>query len=198
MALALDNKLQEWRARVQASPVNAYWRWWLGELKDLLPDTWRERLQHAMRRVTLEVGSESVEFGVEENRSIEHLQSLSLSQDPDLQKQQVRDLLAEHELLEVPRALMLQSEGVLRKEVRLPLAAESNLRQVLHFEMDRQTPFRAEDVYFDWTVIGHDRENGQVRVDLAVVPRAGIDATCQLLAARGLGVSCVDVLHNGS
>lgn len=196
MALALDNKLQEWRARVQASPVNAYWRWWLGELKATMPESWRERLQHAMRRVTIEMRDGDFVLGVEENNRIERTRTFPLSQDSALQKQQLRDLLAEHELLEVPRALMLDDSDVLRKEVRLPLAAESNLQQVLRFEMDRQTPFRADDVYFDWTIIGHDKEAGQVRVDLVVAPRAGIDSACQALAARGLGVSCVDVLHD--
>lgn len=197
MALALDNKLQEWRARVQSSPLNAYWRWWLGELKALMPDSWREKLQHAMRRVTLEVGDGTIVLGVEENQVVERRETFPLSQDSDLQKQQLRDLLAEQELLEVPRALMLESKGVLRKEVRLPVAAESNLRQVLRFEMDRQTPFRADDVYFDWRILGHDKEAGQVRIDLVVVPRAGIDSTNQMLASRGLGVSCVDILHEG-
>lgn len=195
MALALDNKLQEWRARLQASPLAAYWRWWLGELKALMPDAWREKLQHAMRRVTLEVGDEVIVLGVEENQRIQRQETLSLSQDVDLQKQQLRDLLTQRELVEVPRVLVLDGRGVLRKEVRLPIAAESNLRQVLRFEMDRQTPFRADDVYFDWTILGHDKEAGQVRVELVVVPRSGIDSTCQALAARGLGVSCVDVLH---
>ena len=196
MALALDNKLQEWRSRVQASQVNAYWRWWLRELKGVMPESWRERLQHAMRRVTLQVDEGSIVFGIEENNRIEPQDTFSLSQDSDLQKQQLRDLLARRELLEVPRVLMLESSAVLRKEVRLPLAAESNLRQVLRFEMDRQTPFRADDVYFDWRVLGHDKEAGQVRIELVVAPRAMIDTTCQTLAARGLGVSSVDVIED--
>lgn len=196
MAFALDTKLQEWRARVSASPVNAYWRWWLGELKSVMPDSWRARLQHAMRRVTLEVSEDSVVLGVEENNQIQRHETFSLTQDADLQKQQLRDFLIEKELLEAHRVLLLDGAGVLRKEVRLPLAAESNLQQVLRFEMDRQTPFRADDVYFGWKVIGHDKEAGQVRVDLAVVPRAEIDATCETLAARGLGVAGVDVLHD--
>lgn len=194
MALALDNKLQEWRARVQASPVNAYWRWWLGEIKAIMPDSWREKLQYALRRVTLEVSDNQFVLGVEENNRVERQETFPLSQDSDLQKQQLRDLLTEQELLESPRVLLLDGAGVLRKEVRLPLAAESNLHQVLRFEMDRQTPFRADNVYFDWKILGHDKENGQVRVDLVVTPRAGIDATCQKLAARGLGVSSVDIL----
>lgn len=196
MALSLDTKLQEWRVRVQASPVNAYWRWWLSEMKAVMPDAWRAKLQHALRRVTLEVNEESVVVGVEENNEIERHETFSLTRDVDLQKQEIRDLLAEKELLEAHRVLLLDGAGVLRKEVRLPIAAESNLHQVLRFEMDRQTPFRAEDVYFDWKVLGHDKEAGQVRVDLAVVPRTEIDSTSEVLAKRGLGISGVDVLHD--
>lgn len=196
MALALDNKLQEWRARVQASPLNAYWRWWLGELNGMMPASWRERLQHAMRRVTLEVGESAVTLGVDESGSVERIESFPLSEDSDLQKQQIRDTLARAELHESPRVLMLDRAGVLRKEVRLPLAAESNLHQVLRFEMDRQTPFRADDVYFDWKILGHDKEAGQVRIDLVVAPRVEVDPLCQTLASRGLGASCVDILDD--
>ena len=194
MALALDTKLQEWRGRVQASPVNAYWRWWLGELRDLMPESWRARLQHALRRVTVEVGEKDVRIGIEENSEVRRLETFSLDQDADLQKQQLRELLADNELLEAPRVLYLDGAGVLRKEVRLPIAAETNLQQVLRFEMDRQTPFKADDVYFDWNVLGHDKEEGQVRIDLAVVPRSEIDTTTEMLTARGLGVSSVDVM----
>ena len=195
MALSIDTKLQEWRARVQSSPANAYWRWWLGEMEAIMPEAWREKLQHALRRVTVEVSEESVVVGVEENNQITRHETFSLSQDLDLQKQALRDLLVEQELLESPRVLLLDAAGVLRKEVRLPLAAESNLGQVLRYEMDRQTPFRAEDVYYDWKVIGHDKDADQVLVDLVVVPRAEIDSTCEKLSTRGLGVFGVDVIH---
>ena len=195
MALSIDTKLQEWRARVQSSPANAYWRWWLGEMEAIMPEAWREKLQHALRRVTVEVSEESVVIGVEENNQITRHETFSLSQDLDLQKQALRDLLVEQELLESPRVLLLDAAGVLRKEVRLPLAAESNLGQVLRYEMDRQTPFRAEDVYYDWKVIGHDKDADQVLVDLVVVPRAEIDSISEKLSARGLGVFGVDVIH---
>lgn len=197
MALALENKLQEWRTRVQSGAAAAYLRWWLGELKALLPESWQQKLRHAMRRVTVQISGESILLGVEENQSIEPLESFSTSQDASLQRQQTLELLGARELFEVPRILLLDNSEVLRKEVRLPEAAESNLRQVLGFEMDRQTPFRADDVYFDWRILGHDKEAGQVRVDLIVAPRVAIDAICQNLSARGLSVSGVDVIDEG-
>lgn len=192
MAFALDSKLQEWRSRAQSSTANAYLRWWLGELKELMPDAWQQKLQHAMRRVTVELVNDQILIGLDENRNLRSLGVYALHEDADFQRQQVFELLEESESLQVSRVLLLEAQDVLRKEVRMPLAAESNLRQVLSFEMDRQTPFRAEDVYFDWLVTGHDKEAGQVRVNLVVVPRSIVDHQCQILAARGLAVSAAD------
>ena len=39
----------------------------------------------------------------------------------------------------------------------MPAATEENLPQVLSFEMDRLTPFRSDEVYFDHRVVGRDR-----------------------------------------
>ena len=47
-------------------------------------------------------------------------------------------------VLAVPGNLLLQRKLV------LPGAAAANLRQVLAFEMNRRTPFSAEQVYFDY------------------------------------------------
>ena len=55
MAIALTNKIQYWSARFRNGPVAAYLGWWVGELKALLPAAWQERLQHALRRVTLKM-----------------------------------------------------------------------------------------------------------------------------------------------
>src|SRR5262249_14739771 len=48
-----------------------------------------------------------------------------------------------------PSILRLAEDDVLSKTITLPLAAERDLSQVLAFEMDRETPFTAGDVF--WT-----------------------------------------------
>ncbi len=60
---------------------------------------------------------------------------------------------------------------VLRKQLDLPEAAEENLREVLSFEMERQTPFRADEVYFNYALVARRPQEHQIRVDLQVVPR---------------------------
>ena len=197
MALALNNTIQYWRVRVQHGPVGEFLRWWFAELRQLLPASWQRRLQLATRRVMLALDTERLQVGVDELGEIRPLGAFPTAQDAPLQQQQIRALLAQHDLREMPRFLSLDASRVLRKELKLPAAAESNLRQVLEFEMDRQTPFRASEVYFDWRVLSSSRESGEIHLELLVTPRGVIDAAYDQLAARGLNPSGVEVVENG-
>ena len=162
-------------------------------MRKALPPSWQQKLQHALRRVTLRLDGESLQLGVDENRSLQHLESFAVSQGTALQQQQITDLLAENDLLEAPRFLLLDEEAVLSKEIMLPAAAESNLLQVLTFEMDRQTPFRAQEVYFDWKIRERSSDSGQLRLDIFIVPRRQVDSILHSLAARKLAPAGIDI-----
>lgn len=177
--------------------MGTFFRWWLSELKQAMPAPWQTRLQHAMRRVTLGLEGESLTVGMDENRRIRPLDSFPLSEDAKLQRQRIDDLLQENDLMEAPRFLLLEQNAVLRKEIKLPLAAEPNLAQVLAFEMDRQTPFKASHVYFDWKVLERAATPGQLRLKLVVAPRAEVDRALEVLADRGLTLAGVDILEGG-
>jgi general secretion pathway protein L len=112
-----------------------------------------------------------------------------------LQKEQVERLLLQHELEEAPLFLLLDFDLVLNRELKLPLAADANLAQVLTFEMDRQTPFRASDVHFDWKVLERSGESGQLRLELFVAPKAVVDSAVETVAALGYQLSGVDIAN---
>jgi general secretion pathway protein L len=89
---------------------------------------------------------------------------------------------------------------VLRKVVRLPLATEENLRQVLEFQIEQHTPFNSSQVYFGISVVERDFERGTLSADLIVTPRAVVDQAIKTMADRGGVVSAVfsaDMLANG-
>ena len=197
MANALEQNIQQLRNRVQTGPAGQFFRWWLGELKQAMPGAWQARLQHARRRVTLEMGPESLTVGVEENGRVSPLEEFALSQDAKLQQQQIQDLLERNDLREAPRFLLLEQSVVLCKELKLPLAAESNLAQVLTFEMDRQTPFQASGVYFDWKVLDRIGATSQLQLQLFVVPRPEVERSVDALAGRGVALAGVDVVDDG-
>lgn len=197
MAFALNNTIQYWRVRVQHGPAGEFFRWWVSELKKMLPRDWQQRLRLATRHVTIAPDSGRIRLGVEEGGSIAELGEFALAEDASLQQAQVRALLEQHELLELPRFVLLDDSRVLRKQLSLPAAAEPNLRQVLGFEMDRQTPFRASDVYFDWRILHSARESAEISLELLVAPRRIVDEACEQVAARGLSPSGVDIVENG-
>lgn len=87
--------------------------------------------------------------------------------------------------------LRLPAGCALSKTVLLPAVAEEDLRAVVAFEMDRETPFRAEAVRFDARVVG--RAERQIRVALTVVPRALAAHALEAAARRGLTVARLTV-----
>lgn len=194
MKESLENHLEAWRLRAHDSSLGQFFRWWGAELRALLPAELRARMEHASRRLLLRVSGDELEVAVAEGGGRQVLDICPLDRDARIQQQQLRELLSERDLAEAPRVLLLDGAEILRKQVIMPSAAESNLRQALSFEMDRQTPFRAEDVYFDFHVVHRDREGGQLRVDLAVCPRSVIQARLEQINPRGLAPAAADLL----
>jgi general secretion pathway protein L len=197
MASAIENSFQNARIRLQRSQLGAFFRWWVGELKDMAPERLKAGMLHARRRVVLRLEGDDLTVLVQESGSMQELEVVSMAQDARLQQQRLADLLSERELNEVSRDLLLPESGVLRKTVVLPAAAESSLRQALAFEMDRQTPFRAEDVFFDYRILQRDREDGQLTVELILTQRQPLQRDLQRLQPLGMAPSGVDVELDG-
>jgi general secretion pathway protein L len=78
---------------------------------------------------------------------------------------------------------------VLRRTLTLPLVVEENLRQTLAFELDRYTPFKSDQVYFDFRLLGRDAIQRRIKVELAVVQRSVVDREANRAAALGLSAT---------
>ena len=61
-----------------------------------------------------------------------------------------------------------------RRIVELPVAVSGRLQQVLSFELDRLTPLRASDLYYDFRVLDRNAAAGNCRVEVVAVPRARV------------------------
>jgi general secretion pathway protein L len=81
---------------------------------------------------------------------------------------------------------------LLEREVVLPLAAERDPRQVLHYEMDRLTPFNAEDVYWTWGIERRDRALGRLHLRLSLIPKALLREPIGALARAGIQPSAIE------
>lgn len=95
-------------------------------------------------------------------------------------------LPAPHELRGMRRAVVeLPAEEVLRRTVSLPLQVRDNLRQVIGYEMDRLSPFQADEVYFDFRVRDHAPGGDKLNVELALCRRDHLSELLRCLREAG-------------
>ena len=189
MAMAPDSAprtVPAWQVKLQA-----FWRWWTDELAQVVPERFAS-LRGAGRVPQLAL--ERNEVVVVEPRGLGAAARVPLDPaDPARSRGAVRALLERAGEQRGRARVALAREETLMRRVTMPAATEENLTQVLGFEMDRLTPFRAEDVYFDHRVLGRDAAAGTLSVLLVVARREVVDARVEALRALGVSVQGVTV-----
>lgn len=102
-------------------------------------------------------------------------------------------------LADLPRWLLLAPATGLRRRLALPVAAADRLRDVVGFEIDRQTPFTAEAVAFDARVLARRDADGLLDAELVVVPRQRLAPQLEALGPLAGSLAGIDILaDNGA
>ena len=185
----------KWTTRYRRSPVPAFLAWWKAELVGSLPARWQAWFQD--RREVWLASIEGDELVLRREGQSEPLARFDLGRPANEVRTELARLAGrevDHDRLTI---LAVPQAQVLLRSLQFPPAVEQNLRQVLSFEMDRQTPFKADQVYFDYRA--DLAANGrQVKVDLALMPRPALDGLLQRLKGLDLALDGVDVATAGS
>jgi len=188
LQLQLDRVRRAWRG----SPMPRFFAWWGGELLALLPVHWRERFGGGLAWHLLQLDGE--EWVLRKAGDTSVLARWSSQLDATSQQVALKDALRGVDAEDLRMALCLDAASVLRPHLHLPLAARDNLAQIGAFEMDRQTPFRVEQVRYDVREMRTPAPAGRFAAELVVVPRQTLDPVLSRLAASGLQVDAVDVI----
>ncbi|MGV8941771.1 MAG: PilN domain-containing protein [Lysobacter sp.] len=167
--------------------------WWGQSLAAWLPQGMRRTLGFGRGRLLLQVDGDDLQLRRERADEVRDLGRLPLAgllgesvglDDP------LASLLTPG-LEDLPRWLLLPAASGLRRRMGLPAAAADHLRDVVGFEIDRQTPFAADAVAFDARVLGRRENDGQLDVELVAVPRQVLDP--QLVALGPLASSLAGI-----
>jgi general secretion pathway protein L len=94
--------------------------------------------------------------------------------------------------------LRLAGRALLARDVTLPLAAERDVSRVLSYEMDRLTPFTAEEVFWKASVMRRDRARGRMELRLLLVPKAALAPVMAALARIGGAPTAIEAASDGS
>jgi general secretion pathway protein L len=188
----IDIQLARLRLRYANSGLPKFFAWWRGELSGLLPQRWRELFAEGAQELLVDSGTG--EFGVwrQSGERCAEYGRIPRDQAAEDQREEFSRLRDRIEDPSLRVFYCIPAQRALRRELSLPAAAEDKLRQVLTFEMDRQTPFKADQVYFDCRVVQRDAVAKNLKVELYVVPRAQLDGELAALTATGIALDGVD------
>jgi general secretion pathway protein L len=127
-----------------SSGLAALWSWWLTELTGMVPHRLKRVGRRERREVVLLLNPD--ETVVLERTGQRARMIGAVPADPTDQAGPLAALLQRVNPRRQPVTICLSGELGLRKIINLPLAARDDLEQLLRFEMDRLTPFRADEV----------------------------------------------------
>ncbi len=170
--------------------------WWAEQMTGLVPSplrAWAAQRSSALL-VTIEPGSGAepgeVDVTRRRRRRERSLGRFPLSEDGAVA---LRDCLARVK----PRGtsiLRLESGALLERDVALPIAAEREPARILAYELDRLTPFTAQEVVWGWGIVRRDRAQGRIHLRLSVVPRARLQPVLGMLEAANLAPRALEAI----
>jgi general secretion pathway protein L len=166
-----------------ATPV-AYVRWWLDETRAWLADTAGEWFAGDDARSDLCIDADGLHVVNLEGARARVVSSVTTGEaatSPVLRKLIAggRDRVR----------LVLRDPQVLVRSLSLPAAIEENLAEAVGFEIDRVTPFKADQIYFTAQVVERDAQKETVEVELVLVPKVRADAWLEAARQAGLTVA---------
>jgi general secretion pathway protein L len=173
--------------------ISRFFNWWFGELANCVPARVRALFRRRSAILALTPSEEDVKFTLVRGGGIRDLGRIRLDATLD-PRRSLAPLVRGVPLRDVDIVFNLPADRVLRRRVTLPLATQENLREVLAFEIDRRTPFKAGEVAFDYRLISTDIENKRVNVDLAIVPRDLVERAGSIADSFGLTLDRIGVI----
>lgn len=186
-------------ARLSKHPqVAGFLRWWLAELGALLPAQWRSSSLDFSDAVMIQPTPSGVGVSRFDNGQLTEVGTLNLETTPAPdQRSAFKSLLDRVPGKPGKLVVVLPTEAVLVKKITLPLAVEENLENVLAFEMDRHTPFKADQVCSDFRILQRDAQNLRIGLEIAVAPRDVVEQAVARIESWGETPAMVTVLVQG-
>lgn len=90
-------------------------------------------------------------------------------------------------------AVALGGRSLFIREVVFPKMSAAELREAIQWDLEKYVPFSADQLYFDFAVIGPGSTEVEMRVLLVAVPRDIVDAQVRVLRAAGLKPVVIEI-----
>ena len=159
--------------------------WWIQGLALLCPAPLRRLIRGGRAFCTIEFQADQVVFRRYARDPEAAPDTREFRPDDEIGRSAALDWLRGQGAGRGPIILCAPDNLLLKKRLAFPKAAAGSLRQVLAFEMNRRTPFSAEQVYFDYRLEGETGAD-KIQLELYLAPKKQLDAWLELLSGWGV------------
>ncbi len=170
--------------------VPGFLRWWEAELRAILPEKIKQLFNERYSLLIIEPDNDQLAVKLMTREQIQRIGKFPINELGWAQLQVLRDekqTLANAEVL-----IRLPENCTVMKKLYIPEAAAANLKQVIAYELDRYTPFTMDQVYFDFIILGKDKINNQIAIQLFLAPKNKVDPVLKKIQDWGLQPDYVD------
>ncbi len=168
----------------------AFLRWWRRELSFLVPEKIKRLVNDKQGFLIIYARGQQLELVYSLAEHTEIIATLARNEAAIAAYKALQD--KDERLAKATVILRLTANDALQKTLALPAAAKENLAQVIAYELDRYTPFSAEQVYFAVKPLAGANEPDQIRVQLILTPRELLDGLYDDVKALGLAPLLAD------
>ena len=168
-----------------------FFAWWKSELGTMVPALLRESSELTDNLLLILAGDEGAGLRWRRHGKWLNLGQLGLDSGPGDRNR----LLGDAGSGKRTTVLRLPATSGLHREVELPLAAERDLRQILSYQLDTLSPYPADQVYFDYRILGRDFEKSRLQVEVCLAPRQAVDRWVERCTQWGLEPDRVDFVR---
>lgn len=170
--------------------LHTFLHWWRRELSALIPENIKRLISE--RQGFLLVRAEATQLHLSYQLKGETEFLVSLERDPSSLAVYQELLQTDARLSKAKVVLRLTGQDALVRELILPSATKENLHQVIAYELDRYTPFKAEQVYFAIQSPRHSTDAEHIKVLLILTTRSLFNTLCKDVKALGISPVLAD------
>lgn len=178
--------------------LRGFWIWWRQELWAFVGHFSLAKARHGKSYGTNALLFDLLEgnVSIQKDGVCSPLGSFDLSgHDGEAQELFFSDLAAQkNEDMQV--IIQLPKKYCLCKRLSLPMVDKSDIRAVLHNQIDRITPYKADQIYFDYRIIDDKNAQNQRLIDLYILPRNKCADLIEALKVQNIRVDSLELESN--
>ncbi|MBF0310865.1 MAG: PilN domain-containing protein [Magnetococcales bacterium] len=168
--------------------------WWVRELASLIPAKVYSMLVTGSNCLVIDVLDTEIRIGRFQGdvfKDLAHIESSS--QKPEQNVADVSRMVQQERANQIIFRLPI-AKAMVRILPELPKDMENNLEEALYFELEKLTPFRPEELWFDYRICGRNLKNGSLDVQIAMVPKESVLELLTLSQSWGIKPDQVDIV----